>query len=296
MSKLDPMGATEPAPAREAGLRGELRSLADRIRSHSPRVRLRQAANTVTTMLLSRPLGLIHVIEYPKCGGSWVRNMVQTYVGTPRFFDDRLIWRNDVIQVHRLPRVWYVRPVVVTRDPRDMYVSFYYHDNHYRRREKHLGVHHFFQHDPSRPLREDFALYLEAKLTHVTQPPFSLGAFVRAWQERAGATWVRYENCLANSEAELTRVVQTLGLSLDRERIRSAVASNSFENATRARGRPRRPGEADPGEFERKGVAGDWKNHFDRRSCELIQRFEGETLRALGYEPDASWIERFLKA
>ena len=46
--------------------------------------------------------------------------------------------------------------------------------------------------------------------------------------------------------------------------------------------------------FERKGIAGDWRNHFDPRSCELLERHEGESLRRLGYEADASWIERFV--
>jgi hypothetical protein len=112
---------------------------------------------------------------------------------------------------------------------------------------------------------------------------------------RPGVVWVRYADGLADGEAELTRIVRTLGLPFDPERVRDAVQRNHFSNAARARdGRPRQPGEAEPGEFERKGIAGDWRNHFDRRACELIQRYEGWTLRVLGYEPDASWIERHL--
>jgi hypothetical protein len=252
--------------------------------------------NVAIAAALGRSLGLIHVAEYPKCGGSWVRNMLADYLGTPHFLDDRLIRRHDVIQVHRLPRPWYRHTVVVTRDPRDMYVSTYYHETQYRQREKHMLISRYFQHDPGRPLREDFAAYLEAKLSHYTHPPFMLREFVPAWKARPGVVWVRYEDCLANGEAALTGAVQGLGLPLDPARVRAAVEANSFRNATRARGKERKPGEADPGSFERKGVAGDWKNHFDRRSCELLERYEGTSLRALGYEPDAGWIERFLTA
>jgi hypothetical protein len=272
----------------------ELRNLLGRVRNQPLRVRARQAANLAIAAALGRRLGLVHVIEYPKCGGSWVRNMLADYVGLPHFLDDRLVRRGDVIQVHRLPKPWYRRPVVVTRDPRDMYVSTYYHETHYRNREKHMRIARFFQHDPKRPVREDFAAYLEAKLTHYTHPPFMLHEFVRAWKQRPGVLWVRYEDCLADAEAELTRMARGLGLPLDPERVKQAVEANSFRNATRKRGRERKPGEADPGSFERKGVAGDWKNHFDRRSCELLERHEGASLRALGYEPDASWVERFL--
>lgn len=273
----------------------ELRNLLARVRNKPLRARVRQASNLAIAAVLGRRLNLIHVVEYPKCGGSWVRNMLADYRGVTRFFDDRLLRDGDVIQVHRLPKRWYRRAVVVTRDPRDMYVSTYYHETHYRNREKNIQITRHFTPDPSRPVREDFAIYLEAKLSHYTHPPFMLHEFVRAWQSRPGVVWTRYEDFLANAEAELTRVVQALGLPLDRERVKQAVEANSFQNATRKRGRERRPGEADPGSFERKGIAGDWKNHFDARSCELLERYEGESLRRLGYEPDSGWIARFLE-
>ena len=292
MSPVTDKGATQSG----RGLAGDLRGVLERLRNQPLGIRARQAANMALTVALGRPLGLIHVVEYPKCGGSWVRNMLQTYTGTARFLEQRLLRRGDVVQVHRLPHPWLHRPVVVTRDPRDMYVSFYYHETQYRDREKHLAITRYFRHDPSRPLKEDFAIYLEARLTHVTHPTFPLSAFVRAWQSRPGVVWVRYTDCLDDAEAELTRVVEELGLPLDPVRVRHAVEANSFEAATRARGQQRRAGEADPGAFERKGISGDWKNHFERRSCELVERHEGASLRALGYESDDGWIERFLKA
>lgn len=275
--------------------RSELQLLLDLARNVPLHLRMLQLVNTGIAFAFCRPLGLIHVVEYPKCGGSWVRNMMHTYNGTQRFLSERLVRPRDVIQVHRLFRRSYRRPVVVVRDPRDLYVSFYYHETQYRQREKNLAIEHYFRHDPSRPLREDFASYLEAKLLHPTHPRFTFTQFVHSWMNRPRVCWVRYEDCLAGAETELTRIVRSLGLRFDPERVRQAVELNRFENATRARdGRARRPGEADPGEFERKGIAGDWKNHFSQRSCELIQRHECWTLRVLGYEADASWIGRFL--
>jgi hypothetical protein len=282
--------------AAERGRGAELRNVIERLRNQPLGTRLRQLANTTLTMTLGRRLGFVYVIEFPKCGGSWVRNMLQTYTGTERFLEQRLLRRGDVIQVHRLPRPWFRKPVVVVRDPRDAYVSLYYHETQYAGREKRLAIERWFRRDPERPLHEDFALFLEARFAHVTHPPFMFAEFVAAWQARRDVVWVRYEDCLQNGEAELSRVVKALGLSFDPGRVRNAVEANSFENATRARGRERRRGEADPTAFERKGVAGDWKNHFDRRACELFERHEGAGLRALGYERDAGWIERFLTA
>ena len=271
-----------------------LANLLHRARSVPLRIRALQLANSTLSIALSRPLGLIHVEEHQKCGGTWIRNLIHTYNGSERFLDDRLLRPHDVIQAHRLYRPWHWRSVIVVRDPRDMFVSFYYHETQYRRREKGLLIERYFQHDPSRTLHEDFATYLEAKLLHITHPPFSYREFVRSWRDRPRTIRVRYEDFLADTESALGRLVTELGLALDAGQIREAVAQNRFENATRLRGQARRPGEADPGEFERKGIAGDWKNHFDRRSCELLERHEGWTLRELGYERDASWIERFL--
>lgn len=275
--------------------REALRRLVVRARNVPLRSRAPQLVNAAITPLVCRPFGLVHVVEHPKCGGTWIRHMLRTYNGTPAYLGDRLIRPGDVIQAHRLYRSWYWRPVVVVRDPRDMYISQYYHDTQYVRREKNLEIERHFRHEPGRPLREDFCAYLEAKLPLRANPPFSYTEFVQSWMNRPRTCWVRYEDCLADPISELTRIVRAYALPYDPERIDNAVEVNRFENATRARtGRSRSAGEADPTEFERKGIAGDWRNHFDRRSCELIQRFEGWTLRELGYEPDRSWIERFL--
>jgi len=273
-----------------------LRRLATRARSVPLRARIPQLANALLEPLLARPWGLIHVVEHPKCGGTWIRNMLRAVSGMPAYLADRLIRPHDVIQAHRLHRPWYWRPVVVVRDPRDLFVSQYYHDTQYRRREKGLEIERHFRHDPSRPLRADFGAYLEAKLRLRANPPFSYTEFVHSWRNRPRVCWVRYEDCIADPEAELTRILRSFALPQEPGRIREAVEANCFENATRARtGHSRKPGEADPAEFERKGVVGDWKNHFDADSCERIQRLEGWTLRVLGYERDAGWIEPFLR-
>jgi hypothetical protein len=271
----------------------ELRNLLERARNQPLRFRARQAANLALAVGLGGRWGLVHLVEYPKCGGSWIKNMLAGYIGSEPFFDDRLLRPRDVVHVHRLDKPWYRRVVVVTRDPRDMYVSTYYHETQFERREKNPLIERWFRHDPSRPVHEDFALYLEAKLSHVTHPPFMLREFVRSWRARPDAVWTRYEDCLARGEAELLRVAEALGLPSDPERAREVVEANRFANRTRARGKERRPGEADARSFERKGIAGDWRNHFGRRACEVFERYEGESLRALGYESDASWVDRF---
>ena len=42
----------------------------------------------------------------------------------------------------------------------------------------------------------------------------------------------------------------------------------------------------------RKGVAGDWRNHFTPEAAHVFDSIAGELLVESGYEPDRSWVER----
>jgi Sulfotransferase domain len=258
--------------------------------------RLVQLTNAAMLPLVAKPLRITHLVEFPKCGGSWVRNMIRTYIGSPPHLGDRLIFRDAVISAHRRYRRSFAYPVVVVRDPRDLYVSFYHHENNLENREEALATHRYFTHDPDRDVREDFALYLEAKLLKPTHPWFFYSQFIDSWQHRTGSCMLRYEDFLSNPEQQLIRAIRFLDRPVDLEKIREAVEINSFTNQTKLRyGEERTSGVADNTRFVRKGVAGDWKNHFNERSCRLLEKLEGPTLRRLGYESSPDWIDDFLE-
>lgn len=261
------------------------------------KARARQLVNAILIPVLARPLRLTHVVEHPKSGASWIRNMIRSYLGSELYLADRLPFRDAVIHTHRLYRRSYYRPVVVVRDVRDLYVSFYHHEMHYEDREKHLTIQKYFKHDPKRPVDEDFAEYLEARLLHRNHPWFYYSQFLDAWLNRPAVCVVRYEDFLSEPETQLVRVIRFLNRPLNLEKIEEAVRVNSFAHQTKVRyGEARERGTTDNTKFLRKGVAGDWKNHFNRRSCELLERIEGPSLRRLGYEEDAGWVERYLES
>lgn len=260
----------------------------------SPAKRLLQLTNNSIEAALAHRLHLAHVVEYPKCGGSWVRNMVRTYRNQELFTYDRLLRRGDTILCHRLFSRNIKKAIVVVRDPRDMYVSFYHYENSFALRNRHSPLFEHFQHDPERPLREDFHAYLEAKLLHPSHPWFYFSQFLDAWLNRPGTCLVRYEDCLTEPATQLASIIRFLGDPLDLDRLAEAVAATSFSAVTKEKyGQARKAGEADNTKFHRKGVSGDWKNHFNGDSCRLIETIEGRSLRRLGYETDASWIEDF---
>jgi hypothetical protein len=41
----------------------------------------------------------------------------------------------------------------------------------------------------------------------------------------------------------------------------------------------------------RKGVIGDWRNHFTEEACKVFDQFAGNELIRLGYEKDHSWVQ-----
>lgn len=254
-----------------------------------------QVANEILTPILCRPLSICHVVEFPKCGGSWIRNIIRGYLGSENYLGDRLIFKDAVIHTHRLYRSSYAWPVVVVRDPRDLYVSMYHHESFFEGRARKNPLSGAFEHDPNRSPQDDFATYLEVKLTRVTHPVFFFSQFVDSWASRPNACLVRYEDFLEDAERELIRVLRFLDRELIVDRVTDVVSKNSFEYQTKVRyGAERGSGEEDKSKFLRKGVSGDWKNFFNQKSCELIDKFEGPSLRRLGYEEDRSWIDRFL--
>jgi hypothetical protein len=52
----------------------------------------------------------------------------------------------------------------------------------------------------------------------------------------------------------------------------------------------RKPGEVKINSFLRKGVVGDWQNHFSQEACEIFNHFAGNELIILGYENDTTWV------
>ena len=97
---------------------------------------------------------------------------------------------------------------------------------------------------------------------------------------------LRYEDLLADPAPGLRAVFEALGVDASDGVIDRCVAENSFE----AKSGGRQPGEADPDSFVRKGVAGDWQNHFTPADRVLFHEVAGAALAGLGYESGDDWV------
>jgi lipopolysaccharide transport system ATP-binding protein len=174
-----------------------------------------------------------------------------------------------------LPRRW--RRFVVIRDIRDTLVSAYFSfKNSHERVQRSIDVRRAALNSLN---TEDGLLYLiDTWLPTIAQMQWSWLA--------AGEELIRYEDLLERDEEILERVL--LGhcrLEVTPEKLREVVRANRFE----ARTGGRKPGEEDVNCHERKGIAGDWKNHFTARIFEAIVPRYSSLLVATGYERNLNW-------
>jgi len=164
--------------------------------------------------------------------------------------------------------------VVLIRDPRDLVVSWAYYvalpgRTEWRYEEaRHLPV----------PQRIDF--YLQHGLDETLN-------WAVNWQSRIHpqlGLLVRYEELLANTPASMRRVFDHFEIHIGDSQIDRIVEKHSFENVT-----GRKPGQADAAQFNRKGISGDWRNHFSDAQKSEFKRIAAGRLITLGYARDDSW-------
>lgn len=75
------------------------------------------------------------------------------------------------------------------------------------------------------------------------------------------------------------------GTNISLEELNKIVGNRSFEKISGGR----KPGEEDVGHHFRKGIAGDWKNHFDEDHKKYFKEKYNNLLIKLGYEKDDNW-------
>lgn len=166
----------------------------------------------------------------------------------------------------------------VIRDPRDVVVSAY------------------FSHRYSHPLFGDLEDYRQ-RLNEVSESEgLLLEMERRRHQFKAMRDWdydrpdlleLRMEDLTADAATLVPTITSFLGLGADDgltdEVLQRIVAQRDF---ARLAGRP--PGEEDVTSHFRKGVAGDWVNHFGPEHIEAFDERYGDLLVHLGYEDAGS--------
>ncbi len=157
--------------------------------------------------------------------------------------------------------------VVLYRDPRDVAVSYVHyvretpwHQDHPALKQAEMG--------------EALRFFLRERL-----PEFA--RWMRGWRDHrdpATSLMLSYEELLGDAEDALRRIAALFGLEADEATLRDIVERNRFERL-----------QGTGGGFFRKGVAGDWRNHFDEALRREFVAVDGALLVEFGYEKDHAW-------
>ena len=255
-------------------------------------VRGRAAKRLIMWHSLSKRLPIYLVPEYPKSGGTWFSQMLATALEVP-FYRNTSAQpiRSCVMSGHHLFSPNFHNVVVVVRDGRDCIVSAYFHmcfKNEINRQfgverhRKHLGFKNYDDVQANLPRFIEYLFCVHAKRRF----HFAWNEFINSWIDRDFPV-VRYEDLLVKPAAELARVVKALtGKDPGPERATEIVDQFSFKNMS-----GRRRGQESKTSFVRKGVSGDWKNYFSKSARIAFDKYAGDELIQVGYEPNRNWVD-----
>jgi len=231
------------------------------------------------------------VSEYPKSGGSWIVSMLgealrlpcrDIYVksGFDLFEIEKHPWYRDaqgldipqrcVIKSHEMPDspeiAFPAIDVHLVRDGRDVAVSKFFFERDFCVRN---GI--------TKSFDRSFDSFVE-------QSAKEWAGYVLAWHRWPDAIAVSYEAFVNDPAFQLCGLFQRItGTSLDRDLSDRIVEKYSRSNFSASLSTAFKHNT-----FVRKGVVGDWKNHFSDRNRKAFVSIAGEALRKFGYQVDES--------
>ena len=213
--------------------------------------------------------GLIHASTAPRLDQGLMPDEENGYLYSPVYDLNALEWRGIRKNVGK--------GIVVLRDPRDVIVSLLYS--------------HLYSHASSPRVdfyrRQLFDLPdLGSRLKLLFRDNFYKIRFFLSWSNYTSndVYVVRYEDLIQNQQEVFGNIFEWLGWSLPLETVIAVIERHSFKRRS-----GRSPGETDLVSHFRRGLAGDWKNHFTRDLGELWEGLYPGFLAKVGYETRDDW-------
>ncbi|MCA9051330.1 MAG: sulfotransferase domain-containing protein [Planctomycetaceae bacterium] len=245
------------------------------------------------SILTQHSVPFYYALGFPKSGTGWLTRILSDYLNLPKLrVKHRWLpsFRPCVIKTHRFVPGSRIRnrTLYIVRDIRDIAVSFNWHVLRHggsQQREVERFTKRVLSPDDVTENLPNVLRYLASGRS--SSLPWT--DHIRLALDK-GYQILRYEDLLADPVETLSDVFSKLpGHQPDTNRLKFVIRSHAFEAET---GRP--AGTDDNSSYIRSGVAGQWKEAFDRESAELCRQLFGETLLAMNYEADDNWVDRFV--
>ncbi|MEM9372172.1 MAG: sulfotransferase domain-containing protein [Planctomycetota bacterium] len=255
--------------------------------------KMRLISNELTRQICKRFAGRLSIypmLEYPKCGGTWLSRMLADTLQIPfAQFSTLPVAMPAVVHGHWKYHKGYRNVTFLIRDGRDVMVSFYFHYVRLYERATSPKFRNTLDrlYGPNAELQNVHA-NLPRFIEQMAKNPVGVHAgwarYNDDWWDRPGVVYTRYETLREDCVNEMTRIAEAHGIVSEPWRVERAVDGHSMERAA-----GRKPGEEDRSSFIRKGVVGDWKNHFSDEAFQVFADLCGDTLVRLGYEQSSDW-------
>jgi hypothetical protein len=236
------------------------------------------------------------LVSFPRSGNTWTRflvcnlmnpddpvNFAQLESRIPEIYyvtdrNLRAFRRPRIIKSHECFDPRYKKIIYIARDPRDVLISYY---------EFQLK---------RRVISDDCSLeeFLPRFMESAVEPKTGCWRdHVVSWTATRGGQnnflLLRYEDMIADTQKESTKIASFLGLDSNPERIARAVALSSADRMRKLEkeqagqwSATRRTRQDKP--FVRKAAAGGWKSSLPERCITVIESAWGDVMQSVGYE------------
>lgn len=255
------------------------------------RTRIVEIYNEIILTFLGKKWKVIFINEFPKCGGSWLKRMIGELLSGENYFYNKNRFKlphirpRCIIQRHWLKHTKHAyKTIIIIRDPRDAYNSFYFHENYFA---PHSNKEELFGYNSNLSDKDNMYAYLQSKINNpsYSTPGFTYKKFWDSLKGQKDTYIVKYEDLRKDTFKKLKSIMQYLEYNeIPDKQLLETIDKCSFSKIQR-----QQVYSDDRKNFARKGIVGDWKNNFNERSIQLFKENFSDMLIEMGYESDENW-------
>jgi hypothetical protein len=236
----------------------------------------------------------IFIVSYPKSGNTWTRFLLGNLIHHPKLVDfenietmvpDIYYHNDEELQQLNRPRLLksheyfdprYKKSIYIVRDPRDVAVSYYHH---------HVKFNLIASDHPIDAFVNGF---IEGNLDAYGSWGEHVGSWLGAHKPADMFLFLRYEDLLSDTLAELRKITAFLKLDMERADLERAIERSSpqnmrkLEQAQYSASKIWRNSNKDKN-FVRSARAGDWKDQLSPAAAQAIESAWRKPMELCGY-------------